>query len=267
MCISLLFVPYILLAEELKIGTTEVHERVERLPVVNCILKADPNAFPQEIYLRLLVSFYHIYGALELALNENSEDQFLGKIYFPTELHRKEALLKDINFYCNRLHIPADEVLSIITPSTRTYIARIEKCKNTDPKLLIAIAYTRYLGDLSGGQIMSRKITKMYALDPQSGGVSFYQFPNLGMSIDSFKNRYREALNSLPHLSEDSVDSLIAEAVLSFNFSSELFEELYVTLLDFQKRNRNRKIFIYGVAVSVVSIGIFSYSIFRRCHK
>lgn len=50
-----------------------------------------------------------------------------------------------------------------------------------DPSALLAHAYVRYLGDLSGGQIIRRRIAKAYDLDVVSGlGTEFYGFQKLG---------------------------------------------------------------------------------------
>ena len=61
----------------------------------------------------------------------------------------------------------------------------------------------RYLGDLSGGQIIRRHIAKAYDLDPVSGlGTQFYEFQKLGGGgvagigdMNHIKGWYRDGLN------------------------------------------------------------------------
>ena len=60
----------------------------------------------------------------------------------------------------------------------------------------------RYLGDLSGGQFIRRRIAKAYALE-DGAGVSFYEFKQLGGSGSSsmgdmkkIKEWYREGMNN-----------------------------------------------------------------------
>lgn len=67
---------------------------------------------------------------------------------------------------------------------------------------MLAHAYVRYLGDLSGGQFIRRRIAKAYGLE-DSAGVSFYDFKKLGSNESStigdmkkIKEWYREGMNA-----------------------------------------------------------------------
>ena len=73
----------------------------------------------------------------------------LSKLYFP-ELNRKQSLEQDLYFYHGANW--KEEVQS--SETTKAYVARIREISNSEPELLIAHLYTRYLGDLSGGQIL-----------------------------------------------------------------------------------------------------------------
>ncbi|MFN9859333.1 MAG: biliverdin-producing heme oxygenase, partial [Pseudanabaena sp.] len=69
---------------------------------------------------------------------------------------------------------------------------------NRDPVLLIAHSYTRYMGDLSGGQALKHIVRS--ALDlPDECGTTFYEFDQLPTleAKKNFKDRYRQALDSL----------------------------------------------------------------------
>lgn len=45
-----------------------------------------------------------------------------------------------------------------------------------DPTRLLAHSYVRYMGDLSGGQIIRWKLQKAYGLNETGEGLSFYEF-------------------------------------------------------------------------------------------
>jgi heme oxygenase len=73
-----------------------------------------------------------------------------------------------------------------------------------DPSCLLAHAYVRYLGDMSGGQFIRRRIGKAYDLDLDRGdGIRFYDFKKLGGSetanmgdLKVVKEWYREGMNA-----------------------------------------------------------------------
>ena len=68
---------------------------------------------------------------------------------------------------------------------------------------LLAHAYVRYLGDLSGGQFIRRKLAKTYGLE-DGQGLTFYEFGKLGGEsgisglgdMKKIKEWYRDGMNS-----------------------------------------------------------------------
>ena len=68
---------------------------------------------------------------------------------------------------------------------------------------LLAHAYVRYLGDLSGGQFIRRKLAKTYGLE-DGAGLTFYEFGKLGGEsgisglgdMKKIKEWYRDGMNS-----------------------------------------------------------------------
>ena len=73
------------------------------------------------------------------------------------------------------------------------------------PHLLVAHHYTRYLGDLAGGQVIGRTLEQLYALDGQ--GLAFYAFPDIGRPVP-YRRDYRERLDALP-LSSAEQDEVV----------------------------------------------------------
>ena len=59
----------------------------------------------------------------------------------------------------------------------------------------MAHAYVRYLGDLSGGQMMGRSVAKTY--DAGEAGTNFYNFKDVA-DVNGRKNAYRAVLTALP---------------------------------------------------------------------
>ncbi|NLT25848.1 MAG: biliverdin-producing heme oxygenase, partial [Microbacteriaceae bacterium] len=113
-----------------------------------------------------------------------------------------------------------DERIGLL-PSTRDYAERILSCRN-DPFRLLAHHYTRYLGDLSGGQAMRVMLDRAYGLPDEQ--AAFFRFEEIG-PIPPFKRRYRAALDRL-ELRRDDADRLVDEAIASFDCNARIFTDL-----------------------------------------
>ena len=118
----------------------------------------------------------------------------------------------------------------LIEPSaaTKVYVDRIHKISYNNPELLIAHSYTRYIGDLSGGQIL-KKIAKSAMQLPENSGSAFYDF-NTIEDEKLFKDQYRCSLNNIP-LSQLQIEQIVAEANISFNLNMKIFQELNSNML------------------------------------
>ena len=205
-------------AKELKEGTKKSHSAAENTKYVASFLRGvlDP-----EEYRKLIANFYFVYSAMEeeMRLFADMKHRSLNKIYFPKELDRTPALEQDLRYYYGpiwRSHIEQSE-------ACKTYVHRIKSLGQEDPLLLLAHHYTRYIGDLSGGQIL--KGIAQNALNPPKGeGLHFYDFPNI-KDAKEFKNLYRSRLNSIK-FSESQKNALITEANYAFRLNMYLFDEL-----------------------------------------
>lgn len=86
----------------------------------------------------------------------------------------------------------------------------------------MAHAYTRYLGDLSGGQVLGRIAQKSMGL--KSGeGLSFFAFPGVS-SPNLFKQLYRSRMNVL-ELSEEQRNGVLEEAVKAFELNIQVGDD------------------------------------------
>ena len=103
------------------------------------------------------------------------------------------------------------------------YVERIHEVAEKDPYLLVGHHYTRYLGDLSGGQILRNIAEK--ALDlPKNEGLHFYDFPKIE-DKKAFKTKYREGLDNVT-TDTSKINDIIAEANYAFRLNMYLFDEL-----------------------------------------
>jgi heme oxygenase len=156
---------------------------------------------------------------LEEESDKHQSHPKLKPVYFPAELRRTPELIKDLEYFYGSDWKDEIEPLK----STTRYMARLRQLSKDDPMLLVAHQYTRYLGDLSGGQVLKRVFVRSYNLSG-SDGVRFYEFENIP-KVGEFKQLYRSRLDSLD-LDRENADRMVNESLKSFDFHIELFREL-----------------------------------------
>lgn len=211
------------LSEALKTGTEEAHKEAESVHFVKNFIRGK---IDRNLYALFVAQMFHVYRRLETELDKHASTNFVA-CHFPRELNRSEALREDIDFWQGSSDEPP------ISPATQDYLDRITKVAKERPLLLLAHAYTRYLGDLSGGKILARVAKRALLLDSGpdglTEGLAFYDFPLLRGSVKSFKDKYRQALNDLQFEDTDeAVQAIVQEANIAFLLNMRLFEELDV---------------------------------------
>lgn len=164
-------------------------------------------------YTRYLAQFGWVYEALE---ERGSRDG--DPAVFDPELTRMAAIESDLAALgaadWRDTHPPL--------PATAAYAAHLRAIADDDVRYL-AHHYTRYLGDLSGGQAIARLVARHYGATPEQLG--FYRFEIAEDGVVRYKRGYREAMNDLA-LSPEQVDVLIAEVRESFRLNGAIFEAL-----------------------------------------
>jgi heme oxygenase len=202
----------------LREGTQKSHTAAENTAFMKCFIKG---IVEREPLRKLFADLYFVYRSLERALQSHANHPILGNLYFP-ELNRTENLARDLAFYYG------DNWLEQIRPSAAgcVYRDRIKTLATTDPVLLIAHAYTRYMGDLSGGQSLKRVIRSALSLPPEQG-TDFYEFAEMPTpeARRAFKEKYRQALDALP-LDEATIERVVAEANNAFTLNRDVVHEL-----------------------------------------
>lgn len=206
------------LASQLREGTRQSHRLAETTAYMQCFLKGE---LKQDPFRKLLSNLYFVYAALEAELFRHRHHIAIDSIYFP-QLNRKENLAADLAYYYG------DNWEKLIVPSeaARNYVFRLHQIPTTEPILLVAHAYVRYLGDLSGGQGLKNIVRNALEL-PDGLGTRFYEFDSFGDlgEIREFKAQYRDALNSLP-IDESLVTAIVDEANYAFRLNCDLLHSL-----------------------------------------
>ena len=239
------------LAERLKKGTEDAHAEAENVSFVRLLLAGKA---PLESYVCLVAALRRIYAALEAAADacrgSCAAVEAVSDGGRADALRRAPALERDLAYY--RAKDPAlvarAEAFAAHSPATEAYVAhlaRFEAKPPEDQESLVSHLYTRYLGDLSGGQILRRAVVRAYDLAPEEGttldaseGVTFYDFAKIGSAtkLRRFKDAYRNALDALD---VESPNAVVDEAVSAFRRNTALLKELDFVVLGAEAAARN----------------------------
>ena len=202
------------LAERLRLDTRELHTQAERSGVMRPLLRGE---LDRTTYCRLLRDLHAIYAELESALATHAQHPVLGAIHDPC-LARADALALDLETLYR-----ADWVLQLApTPEAMEYVRHLATLEATEPVLLLAHAYVRYLGDLSGGQILRDIVRRSMRLSGEDG-TRFYAFAP--KDAQTLATRFRAAIQSM-ELDPAMTERLVAEAQDSFRRHVRMFEGL-----------------------------------------
>ncbi|NWX83744.1 HMOX1 oxygenase, partial [Nothoprocta ornata] len=205
------------LSELMKEATKEVHEQAENTPFMKNFQKGQVSLHEFKL---VTASLYFIYSALEEEIEHNKNNPVYAPVYFPAELHRKAALEKDLEYFYGsnwREEIPCPE-------ATQKYVDRLHYVGKKQPELLVAHAYTRYLGDLSGGQVLKKIAQKALQLPSTGEGLAFFTFDGVS-NATKFKQLYRSRMNAL-EMDVATKKRVLEEAKKAFLLNIQVFEAL-----------------------------------------
>ncbi|MEU8755368.1 heme oxygenase (biliverdin-producing) [Streptomyces chartreusis] len=172
-----------------------------------------------DAYARYTEQLWFVYEALEAGAERLASDPVAGPFIRP-ELFRLTSLEQDL------AHLRGPEWRSLVSalPATRAYADRVRECAEDWPAGYIAHHYTRYLGDLSGGQIIRDKAEKTWGFTRKGDGVRFYVFEEISNPA-AFKRSYRELLDEV-RADDLEKQRIVAECKRAFALNTAVFRAL-----------------------------------------
>ncbi|OQR65525.1 biliverdin-producing heme oxygenase [Streptomyces maremycinicus] len=172
-----------------------------------------------EAYARYTEQLWFVYEALEADAERLAADPVAGPFVRP-ELFRLPALERDLT----RLRGTGWRSGVSALPATEAYAARVRECAERWPAGYIAHHYTRYLGDLSGGQIIRDKAERTWGFERKGDGVRFYVFEEIGNPA-AFKRGYRELLDGV-RADDLEKQRIVSECKRAFALNTDVFRAL-----------------------------------------
>ncbi|KAJ7673552.1 hypothetical protein B0H17DRAFT_1208371 [Mycena rosella] len=223
------------LSDLVREGTKQAHEEVEVSPAAAAMLRGE---LDKEEYVRFLMMLWHIYNTFERGLERHQNNPVLEPTYNPTVLARAPPLSADIAYLLgvpesswksHRIHV---QLMAAQPPALESYVARIQAIADSpDPSPLLAHAYVRYLGDLSGGQTIQRALGKAYGLTIGGPGLSFYAFKELHSAkpatqgdMKRIKEWFRAGMNTGAGGDVVVKEAVMHEASRVFEYTGAIFK-------------------------------------------
>jgi len=194
------------LAGLLRERTQALHGLAERSGFIQALLAGRATRAGYALYLRNLLPAYQ---SMEAALDLHRERAGVGALARP-ELYRATSIVADL-----RALAGADWAMTLaLLPEAQCYRKRVAAAAQGDGIRLIAHAYTRYFGDLNGGRILKKVLSR--SLNLSHDCLCFYDYPGIA-DRHSFLARYRDVLNQAA--TPDAVAVVLEEACAVFQLN------------------------------------------------
>jgi len=203
-------------SKRIKEGTSKSHSAAENTKFVAAFLRGvlDP-----EEYRKLITNFWYVYDTMEHRIQESKDPSVQVLKQWNPLLFRTSFIERDLRYFYG----PMWREKQIPSEACNKYCHRINEVFNDNQYLLIAHHYTRYIGDLSGGQILKGIAENALTL-PEGEGLHFYDFPRID-DAKAFKTEYRSALDNIG-FTESQENAIIAEANYAFRLNMYMFDEI-----------------------------------------
>lgn len=167
-------------------------------------------------YADYLLRLRVVYATMEEIVAAHRDDAAVAAVA-DTALERLAAIDADLDHW-----LTDGEDRTVESPAAEAYRQQLLAAAAEWPTLMVAHHYTRYLGDLSGGQAIGRILDRTFELD--GAGIAFYDFPEIPKP-KVYKDGYRARLDALG-LNAEEQDRVVTEVKTAFQLNQALFVEL-----------------------------------------
>lgn len=169
--------------------------------------------FDLPTYTRYLIQYAHVYRALESRPAQPGDPALIND----SRLDRFPSIASDL------AHLGAtDWEAQQPIDAAVAYAAHLKALPVDDVPRYLAHHYTRYLGDLSGGQAIGALMARHYGASPEQ--LSFYRFEQI-TAAPRFKNEYRAALDAL-EFTPAQEQAFVDESLVAFRLNGAIFDQL-----------------------------------------
>lgn len=200
------------LSESLREHTRTAHRDAERTGIVRAMLDGTVTLAHYHVWLRNL---HPVYAALETALAAQPPGS-AAAVFADASLFRTPSLANDLAAL-----LGADWMALPVLPAAEAYSEHVRRLASAASPGLLGHGYVRYLGDLSGGQLLRGLLRDRLGLSPTA--LSYYEFPGVD-DVPAKREALRAGMDSSP-LTTTEVQVVLAEALAGFRLTMALARE------------------------------------------
>lgn len=197
-----------LFSARLKAGTAAIHDEVEHTTFMVDLMEG---RLDSRAYALLLKQYHVIYAELEAKSREFAAHPVFAP-FFDARLFRAGRIAADLDAL-NATSLP-------VMPSATAYAHHLADLDR--PEQVIAHHYTRYLGDLSGGQAIGALMARHYGLPATA--LTMWDFTEAGKT-KPYKDAYRARLDEVAATGGDE-QIVITETMTAFHLNGALLIDL-----------------------------------------
>ncbi|MDT9592740.1 biliverdin-producing heme oxygenase [Nocardioides zeae] len=209
------------LSSAMRDGSRAEHTAAEGSAFMEELLAGRVNEAGYAAYLQRLRT---VYAAIESTGRSLAGTPAADAVLDPA-LERLAAIDADLAHWAPHVSGPVE------SPAASAYAERVAATTAWAP-LFVAHHYTRYLGDLSGGQAIGRILARAFDLT-DGAGTAFYAFDAIPKP-KPYKDAYRARLDALDLDAADK-ERVVAEVKVAFNLNQALFSELSADLAAYRR--------------------------------
>jgi heme oxygenase len=201
------------LSQLLRESSRGEHSSAESRPFITRLMAGELDT---AAYIAYLANLRPVYQAIETTILRG--DARPGTIsLWDTRLNRVNSIDHDLA----ALGV-SDGGESLVARAARDYSTYLRSISGRDDIRMIAHHYTRYLGDLSGGQAIGALVGRHYRLEKNQ--LSFCNFSEIE-NLVHYKEAYRTTLDEIP-LIESERQLLVDEVKAAFAYNQAIFDDL-----------------------------------------
>lgn len=204
------------LVSRMRARTRELHRDAERSGILRELLHRRAS---RAGYALLLRNLHPVYAAMEGALSLHRDAPGVRRIAIHGlgRMHAIESDLRALAGHDWETTLPLLKAAAGYAVGIVTSVQRL-------PGALVAHAYVRYLGDLSGGQVLRRLLAQAPGL--AAGELSFYDFGG-EVDAESRMAAYLGAIDAAGRELEPRMEEIVEESAEAFRWNIQVSEAVF----------------------------------------